>query len=150
MALRSSGVVIAWDSFGLIGWFNLDCGMEDTVLILFTDLIYILDSFVSPVWSNMAGHNVLSSGEGPAVEVVNFLNCFKFLNIVIQVLHLDVWRGSLHYYSDAVEENWHGRHQDENWEQEGANWVGFLPLRVWLELKDQCGGNYSNALNHVT
>ena len=124
--------------------------MENAVLILFTDLIYILDSFVSPVRSNMAGHYVLSSGEGPAVEVMNFLNCFKFLNIVIQVLHFDVSRGGLHYYSDAVEENWHGRHQDKDREQESANGVGFLPLRVWLELKDQRSGDYSDALNHVT
>ena len=106
--------VVTRDSLRLIGRLDLNGSMINAVLILLTDSVDIRDSFVTPVRPHMAGHHVLSSGQCPAVKVMDFLYGLQPLEFIVQICHIDVTRSALHHDSHTIVEDWDGCHKDQN------------------------------------
>ena len=87
---------------------HLDSGVEDPVLIAFAYPVDVPDCFVPEVRSYVASEDVLTTGELPAMKVVDFLYSIQTLNVIVKLNCINIGWGSFHHDLHAVEEDGHG------------------------------------------
>ena len=128
-------------------FFNLNGSMKDFVFF-FTNFVDIFYDLFGIFWSNMTGHNKFSSSQTPAMEIMDFINQFQFLNFVVKFDSIYFFRRGLHNNANTFNENWNSGNHNENWENKCANRVCNLPFRSAFN-NDGTADN-SDTLYHIS